>query len=127
MSHVCIFFYILCSPSLNNDNDDNSSESGSEGTSSIDSSSDDRSKNENEKWSLSTFVKPYPKPIEKIPSQTVPQIKKEVNGDITNNSNADDIRKRSFISPKCLTNEQIKQEPKGNYVVSIYLFLKLLY
>lgn len=127
MSHICIFFNFLCSPSLNNDNDDNSSESGSEGTSSIDSSSDDRSKNENEKWSLSTFVKPDPKPIEKIPSQTVPQIKKEVNGDLSNNSNADDIRKRSFISPKCLTNEQIKQEPNGSYVVSIYMFLKLLY
>lgn len=115
-------YLIIVRPSLINDNDDNSSESGSEGSSSIDSSSDDDgSKNEPVKesitnWSLSTFVKPDPKPVEKLPSHTVPQVKMEVTGESSNILNTDEpTKKKSLISPKCLTNEQIKQEPIGKY------------
>lgn len=80
----------------------------------MDSSSDDGSKNEQApetNWSLSSFVKPDPKPVEKL----VPQVKKEPTGDLSNNSNAGDLSKnakKSFASPKCF-NEQIKQEPIG--------------
>ena len=115
-----LFVLLLIRPSTMNDNEDNSSESGSEGSTSIDSSSDDDgSKNEPVKesitnWSLSTFVKPDPKPIEKEPSHSVPQVKMEVTGDSSNNVNTDESPiKRSFSSPKCLTNERIKQEPIG--------------
>lgn len=114
--------FIFFRPSLNNDNDDNSSESGSEGSSSMDSSSDDDgSKTEPvteslTNWSLSSFVKPDPKPIERLPSHIVPQVKTEVTEDLSNNLNADEsAKKKSFISPKCLTNEQIKQEPIGKF------------
>ncbi|XP_055308289.1 AF4/FMR2 family member lilli-like isoform X2 [Sitodiplosis mosellana] len=109
-------------PSLMNDND--SSESGSEGSSSIDSSSDDDgSKNEPVKesitnWSLSTFVKPDPKPVEKHPLHSVSQVKLEETEDSPNNANTDESpTKRSFLSPKCLTNEQIKKEPTDNVKV----------
>lgn len=122
--------YLFVRPSILNDNDDNSSESGSEGSSSMDSSSDDDgSKNEPPKesitnWSLSTFVKPDPKPVEKLPSLTVPQIKIEVTGYSSNNMNTDETaKKKSYISPKCLTNEQIKQEPIGNcFYIHVLLF-----
>lgn len=64
---------------------------------------------------MENFVKkPDPKPIEKLPSHSVPQVKMEVTGESSNNLNIDEsAKKKSFLSPKCLTNEQIKQEPIG--------------
>lgn len=105
---------------------ENSSESGSEVTSSMDSSSDDGSKNEPlmeslTNWSLSSFVKPDPKPIEKVPSHSVPQNKMGITGDISNILNPNELSKtikKSFPSPKCLNNEQNKQEPTGKTVPS---------
>lgn len=87
----------------------------------MDSSSDDGSKNETvteslTNWSLSSFVKPDPKPVEKLSIQTVPLVKLESTKDLKNHANVNEMpsaRKKSFTSPKCLSNEQIKQEPAG--------------
>lgn len=82
-------------------------------SSSVDSSSDDGSKNEPAKqtnWSLSSFVKD-PKPVEKLPSLTVPQVKTESTGEII--KNAEDLTSLKRKSPKCLNNDQIKQELIG--------------
>lgn len=110
------------SPTNENDND-NSSESGSEASSSVDSSSDDGSKNESNmestNWSLSTFVKPDPKP-----SLPVPAVKSEPNADTSNGTaNVDKKSANLFVSPKCLINEQIKQEPIGKLSVFINILI----
>lgn len=100
----------------NNENEnDNSSESGSEATSSVDSSSDDGSKNEPASeslttWSLSSFVKPDPKPIEK--SLVVPLDKRDMAVEASNSMNTKETKSIPFLSPKCLTNEQ-KKESNG--------------
>lgn len=102
---------------LNNENEnDNSSESGSEATSSVDSSSDEGSKNEPVSeslttWSLSSFVKPDPKPIEK--SHVVPLDKMDMAEEASNSLNKKESKSIPFQSPKCLTNEQNKKEPSG--------------
>lgn len=106
-------------PSFNNDNEnENSSESGSEVSSSVDSSSDDGSKNEpasETNWSLLSFVKPDPKPVEKLPSLPVPQVKTESTGE--SEKNTGDVTSLKRKSPKCLNNDQIKKEPIGKIVL----------
>lgn len=79
----------------------------------MDSSSDDGSKNKQAtetNWSLSSFVKPDPKPVEKFLSQSVPQITVESTEEFAHLS----TKKKSCTSPKCLTREQMKQEFIGN-------------
>lgn len=61
---------------------------------------------------MSSFVKPDPKPIEKT-LNAVPLIKAEIEGQVSNSSNEKEKRNMSFHSPKCLTNEQMKNEPIG--------------
>lgn len=116
-----------------NDND-NSSESGSDASSSGDSSSDENSKiesvTENSKWSLMSFVKPdvQPKPlapIDPLPSQPVPELKSQpdVKSSIANVTTksaaiAAAANSKKFLSPQCLINEQINQEPIGKSFVS---------
>lgn len=96
---------------------ENSSESGSDGSSSGDSSSDENSKNGSEKeisWSLSTFLNEK-KPINSSSTPTVPEIKAEPNADIKTKTESVKGKndQKKFLSPKCLINDQIKQEPIG--------------
>lgn len=102
---------------VNGNENDISSESGSEGSSSIDSSSDEGSKNEPvmeslTNWSLSSFVKPDPKPIEKVMQLT--NLKPEKLGHFLNTSNCEpSLAKGKSISPKCLSQGKLKSESKG--------------
>lgn len=98
-----------------NDND-NSSESGSEGSSSMETSSDEGSKNEPvteslTNWSLSSFVKPDPKPVEKV-------ITKPANS--LNTQNVDEIsivsNMRTSRSPSNLPHDQHIFEKNGTYI-----------
>lgn len=124
MINYAIFFCILNFSSLNNDNDnDNSSESGSEATSSVDSSSEDGSKNEPVSeslttWSLSSFVKPDPKPIQKSIIQAVPHDKTEIVEELSNSLY--EKENLSCLSPKCLINEQLKKKPAGKWKWLLY-------
>lgn len=96
----------------------------------MDSSSDDGSKNETvaeslTNWSLSSFVKPDPKPVEKLPTQIVPLVKAEPTADFPNYTSVNEVssaKRKSLTSPKCLSNEQIKQEPAGEYIANYYQF-----
>lgn len=83
----------------------------------MDSSSEEGSKKDTVTWSLSSFVKPDPKPVEKFSSHSVPQVKLESTGEFSNNSKGDlsSTKETSFASPKCLNREQIKKEFNGNF------------
>lgn len=109
----------LCRPSPTNDND-NASGSGSDSSTSIESSSEDGTKNEPAMhWSLDTFVKPV-KPVEKIPSLTVPQVKSEQNDNTSSKESASTRKSLQKRSPKCLKDEQIKQESIGENDISCF-------
>lgn len=113
-----IVIFKIYSPSPINDNDnDNSNESGSESSSSVETSSDDGSKNEpvieNTNWSLSSFVKPD-KPVEKLTA--VPQIKSEPNDAASNESTKKSVKS----TPKCL-NDEIKKEKIGEKIYFIFI------
>lgn len=112
--------FVLRNASPTNDNDNSSESDNSDGSSSGDSSSDENQKNESvTDWSLMAFVKRdvQPKPqIEPLPSLPVPEIKPEpdVKSSSTTRAGADS---KKFLSPMCLNNEQIKQEPIGKCFV----------
>lgn len=101
-----------------NDNDNSSESDNSDGSSSGDSSSDENQKNESvTDWSLMAFVKRDVQPkVDPLPSLPVPEVKPEpdVKSSSTTRAGADS---KKFLSPMCLNNEQIKQEPIGKFFV----------
>lgn len=83
----------------------------------MDTSSDDGSKNEPvmeslTNWSLSSFVKPDPKPIEKAAQHSMAS-KRELIGEVPNSSNKNETSIKSYISPKCLSNDKNNLENHG--------------
>lgn len=111
----------FCRPSPINENE-NASGSGSDSSTSLESSSEDGTKNEPAMhWSLDTFVKPV-KPVEKLPSLTVPQLKSEPNDNTSSKESASTRKSLQKRSPKCLKDEQIKQESIGENFISCFFF-----
>lgn len=82
----------------------------------MDTSSDEGSKNEPlmeslTNWSLSSFVKPDPKPIGIVAQSS----KTDITEDVSNCLNAFEstTRRKTLISPKCLSNESNNLENIG--------------
>lgn len=122
MIFIFYLFFLRRNASPTNDIDNSSESDNSDGSSSGDSSSDENQKNEITDWSLTSFVKPdvQPKPlapIEPLPSIPVPEVKPEPDVKLSSITRAGGADSKKFLSPMCLNNEQIKQEPIGECFV----------